>query len=142
VGGDRCFRLRFRLDQRIAHAVLERVARAAGRGRVFDVGMRLHHRPRRYLTIRIPSMSSSSAARSVVLSVFCLNADHAFIAIANVAGDRRFKAGGAVNGPKAYPTLLLAINNLATPIALVANGSGAHWHKLDSCRFRSFDLCG
>ena len=37
-------RLRFRLDQRIAHAVLERVARAASRGRVFDVGMRLHHR--------------------------------------------------------------------------------------------------
>jgi PAS domain-containing protein len=44
VGGDRCLRLRFRLDQRIAHAVLERVARAASRGRVFDVGMRLHHR--------------------------------------------------------------------------------------------------
>ena len=44
VGGDRCLRLRFRLDQRIAHAVLERVARAVSRGRVFDVGMRLHHR--------------------------------------------------------------------------------------------------
>jgi hypothetical protein len=28
VGVDRCLRLRFRLDQRIAHAVLERVARA------------------------------------------------------------------------------------------------------------------
>jgi hypothetical protein len=44
VAGDRCLRLRFRLDQRIAHAVLERVARAVSRGRVFDVGMRLHHR--------------------------------------------------------------------------------------------------
>jgi hypothetical protein len=44
VGGDRCLRLRFRLDQRIAHAVLERVARAVSHGRVFDVGMRLHHR--------------------------------------------------------------------------------------------------
>jgi hypothetical protein len=43
VEGDRCLRLRFRLDQRIAHAVLERVARAVSRGRVFDVGMRLHH---------------------------------------------------------------------------------------------------
>ena len=44
VEGDRCLRLRFRLDQRIAHAVLERVARAVSRGRVFDVGMRPHHR--------------------------------------------------------------------------------------------------
>ena len=44
VGVDRCLRLRFRLDQRIAHAVLEGVARAASRVRGFDVGMRLHHR--------------------------------------------------------------------------------------------------
>jgi hypothetical protein len=38
-GGDRCFRLRFR----IAYAVLERVARAVSPGRVLGVGMRLHH---------------------------------------------------------------------------------------------------
>ena len=64
---------------------------------------------------------SGTSAPLACPGVFRLNADPAFVAIAHVAGDRAGKAGGAVDGSKANPILLPGVDNLATPIAFVAD---------------------
>jgi hypothetical protein len=90
----------------------------------------------------LPSSGGTPARSSVPSNVFRLNADLALVAIANLASDGVIEARGAHNCLEAKPTLLLALYNLTTPIAFVADGPHAQRYKFDGRRLRPFDFCG